>query len=103
MDLLNPEYNISPTAGSRLGSLHDEESKAKMRAAALGRTFNHTEETKIKLRNAILGITRSEETRAKLRIIQSNRKKTPGFAPPFLNPNIFIYCGPVGWGVGCRY
>jgi group I intron endonuclease len=37
MDLLKPAYNIELTAGSRLGSFHDEETKAKMRAAHIGR------------------------------------------------------------------
>ena len=40
MDLLKPEYNIDPTAGSRLGSLHDEEARAKMRAAHVGRELS---------------------------------------------------------------
>lgn len=96
IDLLNPEYNILKVAGSLFGYKHtpeslekmreialnrSDETKAKLREAALGKTYNHTEETKIKLRNAILGIKRSEETREKLRIIQSNRTKhpVPGF------------------------
>lgn len=90
IDLLNPEYNILKVAGSLFGYKHtpeslekmreialnrSDETKAKLREAALGKT--HTEETKIKLRNAILGIKRSEETKEKLRIIQSNRTKHP--------------------------
>ena len=27
IDLLKPEYNLNPTAGSRLGSIHSEETK----------------------------------------------------------------------------
>lgn len=92
IDLLKPEYNVLKVAGSLFGYKHtpeslakmreialnrSEETKAKLREAALGRTYNHTEETKMKLRDAILGIKRSEETRAKLRIIQSNREKHP--------------------------
>jgi group I intron endonuclease len=92
IDLLKPNYNILQVAGSFFGYKHTEETlakmkemaqnrsdetKAKLREAALGRTFNHTEETKKKLRDAILGIKRSEETRAKLRVIQSNRQKHP--------------------------
>ena len=92
IDLLNPEYNILKVAGSLFGYKHtpeslekmreialnrSDETKAKLREAALGKTYNHTEETKIKLRNAILGIKRSEETKEKLRIIQSNRTKHP--------------------------
>lgn len=88
IDLLKPEYNILQVAGSLFGYRHTEESlakmkeialnrsdetKAKLRDAALGKTYNHTEETKIKLRDAILGRKHSEETRKKLCIIQSNR------------------------------
>lgn len=51
--------------------------KAKLREAALGKTYNHTEETKIKLRDAILGKKHSEETKAKIKLIQSNRVKHP--------------------------
>jgi len=38
LDLLKPEYNILLTAGSRLGSKHSEEAKAKISAAAVGNT-----------------------------------------------------------------
>lgn len=92
IDLLKPEYNILQVAGSLFGYKHtaetlakmseialnrSDETKAKLREAALGKTYHHTEETKIKLRDAILGIKRSEETRNKLKSIQSNRKKHP--------------------------
>ena len=36
LDLLKPEYNLLFTAGSRLGSKHSEEAKAKISAAAIG-------------------------------------------------------------------
>lgn len=70
IDLLNPEYNILKVAGSIFGYKHtpeslnkmreialhrSDETKAKLREVALGKTYNHTEETKIKLRDAILG------------------------------------------------
>ena len=92
IDLLKPEYNILQVAGSLFGYRHTSESlekmrgialnrsdetKSKLREAALGKTYNHTEETKIKLRDAILGKKHSEETKEKLRIIQSNRTKQP--------------------------
>jgi len=54
-----------------------DEKKAKLREAALGRTYKHTEETKIKLRDAILGKIHTEDTKKKLRVIQSNRVKHP--------------------------
>jgi group I intron endonuclease len=41
IDLLKPEYNILQVAGSRMGSKHTEETKAKLRA------YKHTEETLI--------------------------------------------------------
>jgi len=65
IDLLKPEYNILKVAGSLFGYKHtektlakmseiaknrSEETKAKLREAALGKTYKHTEETKIKLR-----------------------------------------------------
>jgi len=92
IDLLKPEYNILQVAGSLFGYKHTEESlakmkeialnrsdetKAKLRDAALGKTYNHTEETKIKLIDAILGRKHSEETRKLLSFIQSKRKKHP--------------------------
>lgn len=70
IDILKPEYNILQVAGSLFGYKHTQESlakmkevalnrsdetKAKLREAALGKTYKHTEETKIKLRDAILG------------------------------------------------
>lgn len=92
IDLLKPEYNILQVAGSLFGYKHtpeslekmreialnrSDETKAKLREAALGKTYKHTEETKIKLRDAVLGKKHSEETKAKLRVIQSSRVKHP--------------------------
>lgn len=92
IDLLKPEYNILQVAGSLFGYKHtpeslekmreialnrSDETKAKLREAALGKTYNHTEETKIKLRDAIVGKKHSEETKEKLSILQSNRTKHP--------------------------
>lgn len=89
---LKPEYNILQSGGSNLGYKHTEETKAKMSGsasnrtdelkakyskAAVGRKFNHTEETKAKLSAASLDRRLSEETRAKLSVIQSNRLKHP--------------------------
>jgi group I intron endonuclease len=51
LDHLEHEYNILSTAGSRLGSLHTEEAKAKIRTAAFGRKFS--EATRQKLREAV--------------------------------------------------
>jgi hypothetical protein len=46
-DLLKPEYNILPTAGSRLGSKHSEESLAKIRS------YKHTPKQLASLRENI--------------------------------------------------
>nr|QCW06880.1 hypothetical protein [Drechslerella brochopaga] len=111
IDLLNPDYNILKVAGSLFGYKHSpetinkmreialnrsDETKARLREAALGKTYNHTEETKIKIRNAILGKKHSEETKKKLSIIQSNRIKQPisGFklqVKDMQTGEIFIY------------
>lgn len=92
IDFLKPEYNILKVAGSFFGYKHtpeslekmreialnrSDETKAKLRMAALGKTYNHTEETKMKLREIMLGKTHSEETKQKLSTIQSNRIKHP--------------------------
>lgn len=88
IDLLKPEYNILQVAGSLLGYKHTEESLqkmrekasnpseetiAKLREKALGRIYKTSEETKIKLSKIMLGKTHTEETKQKLRDIQSNR------------------------------
>jgi group I intron endonuclease len=40
IDLLNPEYNLKPTAGNSLGFKHSEGSLNKIREAALGRKYS---------------------------------------------------------------
>ena len=69
IDLLKPEYNINPTAGSRFGSTHLAETLLKMSKSAQGR--KHSEETKKLLslankgmRNPNFGKTHSAETKA---------------------------------------
>lgn len=69
LDLLKPKYNILTTAGSRLGSIHSEESRLKMSNSSKGRKFS--EETKKLLsiakkgmNNPHFGKTHSEETKA---------------------------------------
>lgn len=82
INLLQPEYNINPTAGSSKGYKHCEESKKKMRLAALGRT--HTEEVKnfmsISRRNEnnpFFGKKHSVNVIKKLKELASNRKYLP--------------------------
>jgi len=92
IDTLNPEYNILKVAGSLFGYKHtiesiqkmseiaknrSEETIAKLREAALGKTYKHTEETKKKISEKMQGRQYSDETKEKLRIIQSNRTKPP--------------------------
>lgn len=68
LDLLKANYNINPTAGSRLGSIHSEQAKLKMSNSAKSR--KHTEETKKwfslankGMNNPNFGKTRSEKTK----------------------------------------
>jgi group I intron endonuclease len=71
LDFLEPEYNLSKEAGSTLGVNLSEETKAKLRAAQLGRT--HTLETRQLMsetrkgpNNPWFGKSASEETKARL-------------------------------------
>jgi group I intron endonuclease len=88
IDLINPEYNILKVAGSFFGYKHSPESlklmsdiaknrsdetKAKLKEAALGKTYKHTEETKLKLREIMLGRTHSKASKEKMSAFQSNR------------------------------
>lgn len=69
LDLLKPEYNLSPTAGSTLGVTISEETKAQLRFAHLGKT--HTLETRLQMsetkrgpNNPMFGKSPTEKTRA---------------------------------------
>jgi group I intron endonuclease len=71
IDLLNPEYNVNPTAGNSKGYKHTVESMEKMRTAALGR--EHSEQVKQAMsesrmgdKNPFYGKTHSEENKAAL-------------------------------------
>jgi group I intron endonuclease len=92
IDTLKPEYNILKVAGSLFGYKHtiesiqkmseiasnrSEETIAKLREAALGKTYKHTEETKNKISENMLGYKHTQETKQKLKLIQSNRTKHP--------------------------
>jgi group I intron endonuclease len=72
MDTLNPEYNICTTAGSTLGKLHSEGTKAKLREAGIGRI--HSEETKAKMAEAGIGRKHTEETKTKISDAQTGYK-----------------------------
>jgi group I intron endonuclease len=77
IDLLKPEYNINPIAGSSLGYKHNQEtldkfkcrkysdeSRAKLSAAATGRKLS--EDTKAKLSANRIGTKLPDKTRAKI-------------------------------------
>ena len=71
LDELKPEYNISPTAGSRLGCHPSLETRRKLSEAGKGR--HQTEETKRKIsearkgeRNPFYGRHHSDKTRARM-------------------------------------
>jgi len=54
VDLLKPEYNLSPVAGSSKGYKHTGESLEKIRKATLGRT--HTNEVRQLMRESRIGV-----------------------------------------------
>lgn len=67
IDSLSPHYNINPTAESRLGSRHTEETKSLMRKIKIGENnpmygLTHSAESKAKMKNP-----HSEETKAKMK------------------------------------
>lgn len=68
MDTLNPEYNICPTAGSRLGSKSTEETKAKISKNNgkywLGKSI--PEDVKKKMSNSSKGCAHSDATKKKI-------------------------------------
>jgi group I intron endonuclease len=78
MDRLKPEFNINPTTGSSLGTIHSEETKAKMSEALSGENHpmfgkTHIAETLVKLseankggNNPFFGKTHSIETKIKI-------------------------------------
>lgn len=80
IDLLKPEYNINPTAGSKLGSTHLAEIQLKMSKSAQGR--KHSELTKKLISEAAMGInnpnygkTHSEETKALISVARLGKSQ----------------------------
>jgi group I intron endonuclease len=71
LDLLEPDYNLSPKAGSTLGVSLSEETKAKLRLAHLGKTHTletrlHMSETRMGSNNPWFGKSPTKETRTKM-------------------------------------
>lgn len=64
IDLIKPEYNINPVAGSWLGRKHNPESLEKMSLAKIGRKLSN--ETKLKMSSSAIGKSKSIETRSKM-------------------------------------
>ena len=98
INLLRPEYNILPTAGSRLGTAHTKETRAKMSVSQKGRKFTdehkaklsagmmghkyalghkQTDEHKTKKVAAMKGYKHSAETRAKMSAQRKGKPWTP--------------------------
>jgi len=83
MNMLCPEYNIAPVAGSQLGiklGPFSDEHRAKLSAALEGRKFS--DEHRAKLSTAFKGMQRSlgrklsDETKAKISVANKGRKHT---------------------------
>uniref|UniRef100_A0A6M3IFD4 GIY-YIG domain-containing protein n=1 Tax=viral metagenome TaxID=1070528 RepID=A0A6M3IFD4_9ZZZZ len=74
-DVLQPEYNIAPVAGSTLGSRCTEETKSKLSAALTGRVLGpHSEETKRRIGAANLGrVLGPQSEEHKRNISEANR------------------------------
>ncbi len=71
IDILKPEFNIMPNAGSHLGFKYTDESKEKMRQVKLGKKAS--EETKRKMSEVRKGRKQTEEWKRK---IKESRKLT---------------------------
>lgn len=71
-------YNLNPTAGSRLGSNHTEETKVKISKSLSGENHpmygkEHSAETKIKMSETSKGKQFSAETKSKLSIVKGTQ------------------------------
>lgn len=78
IDLLKPDYNLAPTAGSLLNYKHSEETKRKMSEDRKGNQNNkgkkHSEETKKRISEGNKGKIFSIESRAKMSAAQKRKK-----------------------------
>ena len=84
MNMLQPEYNIRPVAGSSLGVKRTAETRAKMSAAMMGKLmgYKHTETTRARISAALMGNQRAlgrkhtKEMKAKISAAMKGIKKT---------------------------
>ena len=78
MDHLKPEYNINPTAGSRLGTKHSPETITRIGASHKGMSGRrHSVETRVKMSVANRGQKRSPETCANISASKKGQKYSP--------------------------
>ena len=77
INLLRPEYNLLPTAGSRLGAIHTKGTRAKMSAARMGNKnvlgYKQTDEHKENISAGMMGKKKSAEHRANISKTQRAR------------------------------
>lgn len=71
-DMLKPQYNVLPTAGSLLGFKHSKETREKISKGMRG--IKRSARTREKMSNAKKGIKRSPETIEKMRQGQIGKK-----------------------------
>lgn len=97
IDLICPEYNLSPIAGSTLGVTVSVETRAKLRLTQLGKT--HSLETRQLMSESRKGTNaywygknHNEETRTKLREVALSRTKLhrPGFSLYIYDQNLCL-------------
>lgn len=70
-------YNLTPNAGSQLGFKMSDESKAKMRAAKLGKPRPFTDQHRANLSQAMKGKAPSESTKTAQRKAITGKKRSP--------------------------
>jgi group I intron endonuclease len=71
------DYNICPTAGSTLGRLHSEETRRKIAAKAVGRTFDRSDEYRQAVSERWKGKAKSPEHMAALQAGRRRQVRTP--------------------------
>jgi len=84
IDFLIPEYNILKIAGSRLGSKHSEQAKARIKAGALGRS----EEALAKNREHLKALNASQSQKNHLAKLNSSPDHIAIHAKPVILSNI---------------